>query len=180
MQLFLLNQGDQDGTKMNLPGFRFTWHAAKRGSQKKVFGSGHYNDSVDGWNPAPVDMVNIPLFLGFYTSQVVVWDFSHHQLLLWLDVHPKHHVRLNPRFPDTEWQQPPKIPVWGYGCDWQPTAVSCIWSIIFPYILLIGWFQVISLKHSPSYSTSWDPCMVYVRYIIHEFTYIYHTNQPFM
>ena len=27
--------------------------------------------TVDGRNPAPVDMVNIPLFTGFYTSQVV-------------------------------------------------------------------------------------------------------------
>ena len=33
--------------------------------------------TVDGWNPAPVDMVNIPLFIGFYTSQVQ--DFSHQQ-----------------------------------------------------------------------------------------------------
>ena len=28
-------------------------------------------DTLDGRNPAPVDMVNIPLFTGFYTSQVV-------------------------------------------------------------------------------------------------------------
>ena len=34
--------------------------------------------TVDGWNPAPVDMVNIPLFLGFHTFQVVQ-DFSHQQ-----------------------------------------------------------------------------------------------------
>jgi len=27
--------------------------------------------TVDGRNPAPVDMVNIPLFVGFHTSQVV-------------------------------------------------------------------------------------------------------------
>ena len=32
-------------------------------------------NTVDGRNPAPVDMENIPLFAGFYTSQVVVWDF---------------------------------------------------------------------------------------------------------
>ena len=32
---------------------------------------------VDWKHPAPVDMLNIPLFLGFYTSQVVVWDFFH-------------------------------------------------------------------------------------------------------
>ncbi len=28
-------------------------------------------DTVDGRNPAPVDMVNIPLFTGIFTSQVV-------------------------------------------------------------------------------------------------------------
>ena len=31
--------------------------------------------TVDGRNPATVDMENLPLFIGFYTSQVVVWDF---------------------------------------------------------------------------------------------------------
>ena len=35
-------------------------------------------DTVDGRNPASVDMVNIPLFTGFYTSQVVQ-DFVHQQ-----------------------------------------------------------------------------------------------------
>ena len=35
--------------------------------------------TVDARNPAPVDMVNSPLFTGFYTSQVVVWDFFHQQ-----------------------------------------------------------------------------------------------------
>ena len=34
--------------------------------------------TVDGRNPAPVDMVNIPLFSWFYTSQVVQ-DFFHQQ-----------------------------------------------------------------------------------------------------
>ena len=34
----------------------------------------HTVDDVDGWNPAPAD--RYPIFLiGFYTSQVVVWDF---------------------------------------------------------------------------------------------------------
>ncbi len=33
------------------------------------------SDTVDGRISAPVDMVNIPLFTRFYTSQVVVWDF---------------------------------------------------------------------------------------------------------
>ena len=37
------------------------------------------DDTVDGRNPALVDMVKIPLFTGFYTSQVVVWDFFHQQ-----------------------------------------------------------------------------------------------------
>ena len=35
-------------------------------------------DTVDGRNPAPVDMVNIPLFTEFYVSQVVQ-DFFHQQ-----------------------------------------------------------------------------------------------------
>ena len=35
-------------------------------------------DTVDGRNPAPVDMVDIPLFIGFQPSQVVQ-DFSHQQ-----------------------------------------------------------------------------------------------------
>ena len=36
------------------------------------------HDTVDGRNPAPADMVNIPLFTGFDTSQVVQ-DFFHQQ-----------------------------------------------------------------------------------------------------
>ena len=36
------------------------------------------SDTVDGRNPAPVGMANIPLFTGFYTSQVVQ-DFFHQQ-----------------------------------------------------------------------------------------------------
>jgi len=35
--------------------------------------------TVDGRNPAPVDMVNIPVFIGFHTSQVVVWHVFHQQ-----------------------------------------------------------------------------------------------------
>ena len=34
--------------------------------------------TVDGRNPAPVDVVDIPVFIGFYTSQVVQ-DFFHQQ-----------------------------------------------------------------------------------------------------
>ena len=37
-----------------------------------------FSDTVDGRNPAPVDMVNIPLLTGFHTSQVVQ-DFLHQQ-----------------------------------------------------------------------------------------------------
>ena len=37
------------------------------------------NHTVNGRNPAPVDMVNIRLFTWLYTSQVVVWDFFHQQ-----------------------------------------------------------------------------------------------------
>ena len=40
--------------------------------------SNSHRTTVDGRNPAPVDMVHIPLFTGFYTSQVVQ-DFSHQQ-----------------------------------------------------------------------------------------------------
>ena len=36
------------------------------------------NDTGDGSNPAPVDMVNVPLFSGFYRSQAVQ-DFFHQQ-----------------------------------------------------------------------------------------------------
>ena len=37
-----------------------------------------YNTTVDGTNPAPVDMVNNPLFAGFHTCKVVQ-DFFHQQ-----------------------------------------------------------------------------------------------------
>ena len=42
-----------------------------------ITGTGPTCNTVDGRTPTPVDMVNIPLFAWFYTSQVVVWDFSH-------------------------------------------------------------------------------------------------------
>ena len=35
-------------------------------------------DTVDGRNPAPVDMENLPLFTGFYLAQVAQ-DFFHQQ-----------------------------------------------------------------------------------------------------
>ena len=39
----------------------------------------HYDLAVDGRNPAPVDMVDIPLFTGFYNTSQVVRDFFHQQ-----------------------------------------------------------------------------------------------------
>ena len=39
------------------------------------------SDTLDGQNPAPVDMVNIPLLTWFCTSQVVQ-DFFHHLVTL--------------------------------------------------------------------------------------------------
>ena len=38
-----------------------------------------WGHTVDGRNPAPVGMVDTPLFTGFYTSEVVVWDFFNQQ-----------------------------------------------------------------------------------------------------
>ena len=43
--------------------------------------------TVDGKNGAPVDMVYIPLFTGFYISQVVQ-DFFHQQYGLELETLP--------------------------------------------------------------------------------------------
>ena len=43
--------------------------------------------TVDGRNPAPVDIVNIPFFLGFYTFQVVQ-DFSHQQYHKFIGLSP--------------------------------------------------------------------------------------------
>jgi len=42
-----------------------------------AFDLGRLKVTVDGRNPAPVDMENLPLFTRLYTSQVVVWDFFH-------------------------------------------------------------------------------------------------------
>ena len=51
----------------NAPKFRF------RNCRKNL---PSYIHTVDGRKPAPVDMVNIPLFIGFFTSQVVSRIFS--------------------------------------------------------------------------------------------------------
>ena len=44
--------------------------------RKKNSGTSHH--TVDGRNPAPVDMENLPLFTGFYLSQVVQEFFHQH------------------------------------------------------------------------------------------------------
>ena len=41
-------------------------------------GGGQIHHTVDGRNLAPVDVVNIPVFIGVYTSQVVQ-DYFHQQ-----------------------------------------------------------------------------------------------------
>ncbi len=72
------------------PGRRFAFEVTISWNLRKmcVFGtcSNHgkqtwtpnFRNTVDGRNAAPVDMVNIPLFTRFYTSQVVQ-DFFHQQ-----------------------------------------------------------------------------------------------------
>ena len=57
-------------------------------------------NTVDGWNPAPPRMMSIPLFIGFYTSQVVVWDFFHQQ----------HFSRFHPAPPGLPMTSYPSLP----------------------------------------------------------------------
>ena len=45
--------------------------------------------TVDGRNPAPVDMANIPLIAGFHTCQAVQ-DFFHQQYFKHLRMFPTH------------------------------------------------------------------------------------------
>ena len=58
-----------------------TWISSK---QKMPSNGDIYRQSVMlqpplAQNTAPVDMGNIPLFTGYHTCQVVVWDFCHQQ-----------------------------------------------------------------------------------------------------
>ena len=53
-----------------------SWGGIEGGPLKQ--GSLYYHTTVDGRNPAPIDAVNIPLFAGFHTCQVVQ-DFFHQQ-----------------------------------------------------------------------------------------------------
>ena len=54
-----------------------------RKSATKTVLKGFEGHTVDGSEirQAPVDMVNIPLFIGFYTSQVVIAGFLNHQVI---------------------------------------------------------------------------------------------------
>ena len=47
-----------------------------------IFLSFQGSNTVDGRNPAPVDMVNLTLITWFYTSQVAVWYFFHQQYVV--------------------------------------------------------------------------------------------------
>ena len=60
---------------------KFSWMKRTRKTSK---------DTVDGRNPAPVHMENIPLFIGFYTSQMVVSDFFHQQYDPFSNLRPDH------------------------------------------------------------------------------------------
>ena len=59
----------------------------------------HPKHTVDGRNPAPVDMVNIPSFTRFYTSQMVQ-DFFHQQYH-WPKQRIVLYIRLSPLVPDS-------------------------------------------------------------------------------
>ena len=48
-------------------------------TQARSISANFHSSTVDGRNPAPVDMVNTPLLEGFHTCQVVVWDIFHQQ-----------------------------------------------------------------------------------------------------
>ena len=52
-------------------------------------------NTVDGQNPAPPRMMIIPLFTGFYTSQVVQ-DFVHQQYV-WSNYSDRKHDRFSPQ-----------------------------------------------------------------------------------
>ena len=52
------------------PGLQVIAIHAKRNDSRHDWGT-----TVDGRNPAPVDVVDIPVFIGFYTSQVVQDSF---------------------------------------------------------------------------------------------------------
>ena len=62
-----------------------TWYTSWTGfwqAKQKHIAWGDLGPTVDGRNPAPVDMVYIPVFTGTFTFQVIVWDFFHQQYRL--------------------------------------------------------------------------------------------------
>ena len=63
--------------------------------------------TVDGRNPEPVDMVNIPLLTGFYTSQEslpsTVWDFCKGDLIDGFDSMVKSSPLNKPSFGRIQW-----------------------------------------------------------------------------
>ena len=75
--------------RKNLRRHRWAWQVQRLTSMLKLMKLKIQEDTVDGRNPAPVEgkVVEIPLFTGFYTSQVVglgisepstvPWDFGH-------------------------------------------------------------------------------------------------------
>ena len=56
---------------VGITGHRRCWH-----HRCSVGGAGIWDDrhTVDGQIISPVDMVDVPLFTGFHTCQLVVWD----------------------------------------------------------------------------------------------------------
>ena len=63
-----------------LPFLKLTSHLKRSHPKRKGSSSNHQfsGATVDGWNPAPVEVGSFfPVFIGFHTSQVVVSDFSH-------------------------------------------------------------------------------------------------------
>ena len=64
-------------------GWTFPIRKSHKASQKKAQKSRNFQDSrgsVDGWNPAPVEVGTLSHYLqGFIQKKVVVWDFFHQQ-----------------------------------------------------------------------------------------------------
>ena len=79
------------------------------------------NDTVDGRNPAPVDMVNNPLFTGIYTSQVVQ-GFVHQPYVLVFQI-PAEVWSFGLHFTTID-RQPPIGHEWRWTIDHQPQNVS--------------------------------------------------------
>ena len=79
------------------------------------------DNTVDGRNPAPVDMENIPLFTRFYTSQVVQ-DFFHQQYLQYWLLMPSDYLGREKKL--RHWWNPIANKIWKFS---KPSTdqVSC-------------------------------------------------------